>query len=420
MEHIEQEREEALLGGLLSQRNRTELFYAVASRLKPAHFHCNQNRIVYKAIQTLMRNRHPVDLVTVNEVITKSKSSIAPDELARLTEMAMGLTSNGAKHYADVIIEQYQIRETKRLAINISHVSSYENIQDAHSELGKILLADSEDKFSILSEDCEETIEQIIDISEGRQSPGIKLGYSVLDSRIVGLRGGNQMVIGASTSVGKTTLGFNIAWNVTCDGHKVGFFSGEQGKPELNMKAFSLVLGIPVSRLREGKISEKEKNQMWALPQTLEDKGMVMDFSVLELNSLILKMHQMVAEHKVELIVIDYLQMVECAGDSREQQVSAVSRMTKRAAKELDVPVIILAQINREWAKRKDRRPELYDLRESGAIEQNTDYCVLIWRELDDNVLHCDLAKNRIDGRTGQFDLRYLPDSGRYIDTYGS
>jgi replicative DNA helicase len=126
-------------------------------------------------------------------------------------------------------------------------------------------------------------------------------------------------------------------------------------------------------------------------------------------------------EHGIKLAVIDYMQIVECAeGDSREQKVSTVSRLTKRAAMELDIPVIILAQINREWAKRKEHKPELFDLRESGAIEQNTDYALMVYRQLDEGVLHCNLAKNRIDGRTGEFDLLFRPDSGMYVDTYGT
>jgi replicative DNA helicase len=420
VDDTEQQREEALLGSLLIQRNRTDLFYAIAHQLKPEHFYKNTNGMVYKAISDLTRNRHPVDLVTVNEAMKKCKSPMWPDDLATLSERAMGLTPDGAKHYADAIVEQYQVREARRLASNVSRVESAEDISSVNTELGQILLSNSTSRFSVLAEDCEDVIQHILDVSNGVKSPGIKLGYHELDTRIVGLAGGNQMVIGASTSVGKTTLAWNIAWNVT-EKHKVGFFSGEQSKNELYLKAFSFVLGIPASRLRAGKLTESEKEKMKNLPWALQERGLVTDFAPLEINNLILQMRRMVMEHGIKLAVIDYMQIVECAeGDSREQKVSTVSRLTKRAAMELDIPVIILAQINREWAKRKEHKPELFDLRESGAIEQNTDYALMVYRQLDEGVLHCNLAKNRIDGRTGEFDLLFRPDSGMYVDTYGT
>lgn len=408
------DKEQALLGSLIVRNNRKQLFYAIAGKLLSHHFVHYKHRKIYGVICQLYATDKVIDLITVKEACGDGIDAI---DLVDLSECAMGMDVRAANQYADDIHEAYQVREAQLLATTLHAVTDVDDVQDVHDKLANVLIEVCGGDFSVLAEDCHDVIQHILDVADGKKAPGIELGFTELDKKIMGVPLGSQMIIGASTSVGKTTLGFNVAWNVVQRGHKVAFFSAEQSKPEIYMKAFSALLGIPVWRLRIGKLDDSERSKMRTLPGLLTDKGLICDFDSMELDALIYKIRRAVNEHEIVAVFIDYLQLVSSKdGETREQQVASVSRRLKAIAKEMKIIVVGLSQINRAWASRKEHRPELYDLRESGSIEQDTDYALLIWRTMEESILHCDLAKNRITGHTGEFDLRYIEETGQYAD----
>ena len=403
-------------------------------QLRPEHFYLPQHSAIFSAMYTMFSSARPIDPVTLLEELRSTGEYETAGGKEYLTRLAQIVPSvENVKSYADTVLEKYYIRSLIRAGRQ-----TVEQAQEAAASASDLIDAAEQRIFEIRQgKDVANLtpIKQIITSENSRISSlsdpevrklsrGIPLGLSGIDAVLGGMNRSDLIIIGARPGVGKTSFSLNIARNAAVNsGKRVAFFSLEMSKEQLVSRLLSSESAIESQKLRWGGLSgDDEWERLANASANLYKTEMFID------DTAAITVPQMKAKlrrNKVDLVFIDYLQLIEPVNkrtDNRVQQVSEITRALKVMAKELDIPIVVCSQLSRTPVQGKARAPQLSDLRESGSIEQDADIVMLLYR-VDDSqqnddpdapapdTAQCIIAKNR-HGATGVVDLKW---NGKYF-----
>ncbi len=387
------ELEDSVLGALMIEK---DAYATVAELLRPESFYKDQNRMVYEAIRALAAKDQPIDMLSVAEKLKslgnldKAGGAVYLSELTRKVASTAHLT-----YHAQVVAQKATARELIQMAARIEE-AAYDETQDvedlmqvAESDIFEISQRAQKRDVTQIDPVIAEAFERMRKASknEGNIS-GIPSGFKALDKITSGWQKSDLVIIAARPAMGKTAFVLSMAKNIAVNYHKpVAMFSLEMSNVQLVNRLIMNVCEIEGDKIKNGKLTKQEWSQLEHKINELLGAPIYVDdtpsLSVFELRS---KARKLVKEHHIELIIIDYLQLMNASGmsfGSREQEVSIISRNLKALAKELDIPIIALSQLNRGVEARTGvdgKKPQLSDLRESGAIEQDADMVCFIHR----------------------------------------
>ena len=390
------EAEQAVLGGLMLENPTWD---QVADILNEDDFHLFDHRIVFRAIADLAYQNQPFDVVTLAEKIKHSKDSSGINSknitayIATLAKETPTAANIGA--YAEIVREKSVLRQLASTGTDIAG-SAYQT-QGMNS---KELLDIAEKKifeigdhgarkiggFQGMKELLKTTVERIDELFErGDAITGTATGFDQFDENTSGLQKGDLIIVAGRPSMGKTSLAMNMAeYAVIQKQECVAIFSMEMPSHQLTMRMLSSIGRINQQHIRTGKLTDEDWPRLTSAVSMLSESKLFIDDSpALSPTEIRARARRLKREHGLSLIIIDYLQLMQITGsnENRTNDVSEISRSLKALAKELDVPVIALSQLNRSLESRPDKRPVMSDLRESGAIEQDADLIVFIYRD---------------------------------------
>ena len=417
------EGEQAVLGAMLID---PDCVKNVMDRLRPGDFYLRQNREIFETILTMFNYSRPIDGITVFGEMEKAglTDGNTRSYLAQLMEITP--TSANVMEYAAIVQDKALLRSVAQAAGEITAL-----VQEGMGEAGEILEASEQKIYAIrrgrsakemvpLGQVLPDVLDRLSEMSEHEDHlPGLSTGLSAIDQKITGLNNSDLILLAARPGMGKTSLALNVALNVAREGKTVAVFSLEMSREQLATRLLSSEALVENNRLRTGLLRETDWEKIAGAATVLNRLDIRIDdnplLSVADMNAKCRRLEGLA------LVVVDYLQLMTSAGggrggENRQQVVSDMSRMLKIMAKELNVPVICLSQLSRANEKRDDKRPMLSDLRESGAIEQDADIVLFLYR--DDyynedsekhNIAECIVAKNR-HGETGKVELRWMPE----------
>jgi replicative DNA helicase len=395
------EAEMSVLGGALLEN---EAINRALEVLRPEDFYRESHRKIFSALITLSNRNEPADLVTLT---TALKEEGAIEEVGGSSYLSTLVdyvpTAANIGYYCKLVKEKAIARELIKVATEIAG-RGYEggeveaSLDWAESEIFKIADMKSRPSFYATKDivkDTIKTIEKLYDRKE--QITGVPTGFNDLDNMTSGLQGGDLVIIAGRPSMGKTAFCLNLVEYASMHASEPvtsAIFSLEMGKEQLVQRLLCSVARIDASRVRNGKLAQSEFPTLVNAAGVIAEAPIFIDdtpaITVLELRAKARRLHQ--TEKGLGIIVVDYLQLMRGNNpESRQQEISEISRSLKALAKELNVPVIALSQLNRSLESRTDKRPILADLRESGAIEQDADVIMFLYRES----VYCDACKKR-------------------------
>lgn len=436
------EAERAILGGIVLDNG---LISQAIELLRPEDFYVASHRRIFTAMIALFERGAEIAPVLIGEELKKDNALESVGGISFITNLTYGLPhSTNIAHYAKVVRGKSMLRQLIKAANKITQEALEQEDEPEiildHAEQAIFLLADERIRqgFVHVKPVAEQLLEKIQEM-EGRAAvlTGLTTGFADLDKMTSGLQRQDLVIVAARPSMGKTSFALMLAENAAIHSAAVvGVFSLEMSKEALVMRMLCSQGNIDAQRFRNGFLSRPEWAQIAKSLGTLADTRIFLDDSagitVLEMRA---KSRRLAAEQKkLDLIVVDYLQLMSGSAkrfESRQQEVSQISRELKGLAKELNVPVVALSQLSRAPESRSDHRPQLADLRESGALEQDADVVAFIYREEQyktpeernnlpedqRNVAELIVAKQR-NGPTGTVNLRFTPSSMRFDSLY--
>ena len=390
------EAEQSVLGGLLLDN---AAFDKIADLVGEADFYRDEHRRIYRQIRKLLERNKPVDVVTVAESLDLAGEGGETGGLAYLGELAANTPSAAnIRRYAEIVRERAVLRQLVTAGDEIAG--------SALNPLGrdpKQLLDEAEAKVFAIAEggfrhqsgfvhinplltQVVERIQELHDRDNPSDITGLPTGYHDLDAKTSGLQAGDLLIIAGRPSMGKTSLALNMAEYVAVEvGLPVAVFSMEMGGTQLAMRMLSSVGKLDAQRVRTGRLNDDEWSRLSFALGKMHEAPLYIDetaaLNPIDLRARARRLHRQCG--KLGLIVIDYLQLMSVSGhgENRATEISEISRSLKRLAKDLTVPVIALSQLNRSLEQRPNKRPVMSDLRESGAIEQDADVIMFIYRD---------------------------------------
>lgn len=393
-------------------------------KLTPDMFYKDAHKKIFTAILETAK-RGGCDILTVTEELRRTNDLDNVGGVLYITQLTANIISDQMiEQHSLIIREKYIKREYIRISAELQNIS-FDNfvpldevVDYVESELFKLSdmtqMRETEKLSRIIDRQITE-IEQVY--KKEKKLTGVPSGFSNIDRSTGGWQEENLIIIASRPSMGKTALALTLSMNAARMNQPVGLFSLEMSQKEIATRILSTASGYTNVEIRNAEIDlEKLVKDSWEvseLPLWIDDTAAI---SLYELRS---KVKKMVVRHGIKLVIIDYLQLMKGLGDSREQEVSGISRGLKAISKEFHIPVIALSQLNRKCEERRDKRPMLSDLRESGSIEQDADVVAMLWRpayynitsvmienceESSEGVLFVDIAKNR-NGATGDYIL---------------
>ena len=419
--------EEAVLGAMLIDEKGVN---EVIDILSPDVFYKKAHQLIFESIQRLFRESEPIDLLTVSADLKKNKNFEAIGGDFYLINLSQKVSSSAHIEYHSRIIQQKFIQ---RKLISISN----EIIQKSYNESTDVidLLDEAESKLYDIAQNnikgTSETAQNLViqaknrieEISKQEGLSGISTGFDKLDKLTSGWQASDLIIVAARPGMGKTALALSMARNVSVQKKiPVAFFSLEMSSVQLITRLISSETGLSSDKLRTGKLADHEWQQLNIKVSDLESAPLYIDDSAaLTIFELRAKARRLASSHGIKLIIIDYLQLMNLGSSTkagnREQEISTISRNLKALAKELNIPIIALSQLNRNVDSRTDKKPIMSDLRESGALEQDADLIAFIYRDEVYNsdspkkgIAEIELAKQR-NGPIGDFLLTFV---GKY------
>jgi replicative DNA helicase len=391
------EAEQSLLGALLLDN---QAFDRVADLIGADDFYRDDHRRIWRHIAKLAEANRPADVITVNESIEASEDKDKTGGAAYLGALAQNTPSAlNIRRYAELVRERSVQRRLAQVATGIAE----DALNPAGREVGQ-LLDEAESKIFQIAESGARRDQGLLEIKPvlarvferidhlyHRDNPsdvtGVPTGYVDLDKMTSGLQAGDLVIIAGRPSMGKTALALNIAEHVAVDnGLPVAIFSMEMSATQLAMRMLGSIARVDQHKMRTGRLSDKEWGDLSDAMAKLHETPIYIDeagaLTALEVRARARRLKRQYS--KLGLIVIDYIQLMAAStqGENRATEISEISRSLKAMAKELEVPVVALSQLNRAVDQRPDRRPVMSDLRESGAIEQDADVIMFIYREV--------------------------------------
>ena len=391
------EAEQCVLSAMLLDR---EAIAKATEILSSSDFYREAHRVIFNAMLELYNKNEAVDMVTVTEILRRDNKLEDVGGIAYVTGLANAVpTAANIKYHADIVAEKSVLRQLVRVSTEIATMGYEANddvgvlLDTAESRILEISNRKKKADFTPISDvlmDSVQNLEKMLANKGGLT--GIPTGFSDLDKLTSGLQPSDFIILAARPSMGKTALALNIVQNVALRAHKkiggepksVAFFSLEMSKEQLVSRMLCAEANIDSQSLRVGELKDSDWESLWSACDVMSKAKIFIDdtagITAMEMRS---RARRLKAEHGLDLIVVDYLQLMQSSGrpDSRQQEIAEISRSLKILAKELDIPVIALSQLSRAVEQRPDHRPMLSDLRESGAIEQDADVVMFIYRD---------------------------------------
>ena len=426
------EAEQAIIGSMLTDR---DAVISAIEVLKPENFYREDNKTIYEAILNLYTRSEPIDVITVRaelESMGKLDNVGGLEYLAELPEK-VPTTANASK-YIKIVEEKATLRSLIKTANEIIELgyNPTEDVDDimegAEKKIFNIMQDKDQKGYSPLKDVLVESFTKLEELYNRKQHiTGVPSGFIDLDYRTAGFHGSELILIAARPAMGKTAFALNIATNAVLRANvPVAVFSLEMSKEQLVNRILSSESMVDSNKIRTGKLEEDDWTKLAEAIGPLSEGEMYIDdtpgINIMEIRA---KCRKLKIEKNIGLVVIDYLQLIQGSGKrngSREQEISEISRSLKILAKELNVPVIALSQLSRAAEQRPDHRPMLSDLRESGAIEQDADIVMFLYRDDYYNpdtdkkgIAEVIIAKHR-GGSTGTVDLRWLGNYTKFVN----
>lgn len=385
------EAEQGLLGSMMLNRDAIGDVLPIIHRSEADRFYRPDHRKLFEVLVDMYDRGDPIDLVTVRNELDRRGLLKEIGDVDYMVQLAESVPSYlHAEHYARLVRDKAMLRDLITAAGRISD-EAYSHHEDAREILDRaeqLLFHVTDQRITEQAEPIRDFLEQIfhqIESREGHYITGVPTGFIELDDMLSGMQNGEMIIVAARPSMGKTAFGLNVAEHVAArDGKPVAFFSMEMSKQSVVQRILCSKARIDSHKLRRGMLSGDEMQQLAVACDELNDAPLFIDdtpgMSVLELRA---KSRRLKMRHNVEAIFIDYLQLMHNPSDkeSRQQEVASISRGLKALARELNIPVVVMAQLNRNPEGRTGNRPRMSDLRESGAIEQDADVIMLLHRE---------------------------------------
>lgn len=394
------EAEQAVLGAMLIDK---EAIAKATEVLSADDFYREAHRVIFSAMLELYNKNEAIDMVTVTEILKRDNKLEDIGGIAYITSLAnVVLTAANVKYHAEIVAEKSVLRQLVRVSTEIAAMG-YEANEDvgtlldtAESRILEISNRKKKNDFTAINDILMDSVQSIESLLQNKGGlTGLPAGFADLDKLTSGLHPSDFIILAARPSMGKTALALNIVQNVALRAHKViggeprsvAFFSLEMSKEQLVNRMLCAEAGIDSQRLRVGEMHDEDWTHLWDACDTMSRAKIYIDdtagITAMDMRS---RARRLKAEHGLDLIVVDYLQLMQGSGKrnnsgDRQQEVSEISRSLKALARELDVPVLALSQLSRSVESRQVKRPMLSDLRESGSLEQDADIVAFLYRE---------------------------------------
>lgn len=426
------EAEQSVLGAMLIKK---EAITQVQELLRPDDFYREAHRIVFETMLELAGDNEAVDLVTLTEALRKKEMLEKVGGISFITALANYVpTAANIVYHAQIVKEKSELRHLIDAATEIASAAyeATDDVKDIMDDAEKKILAVAANQtggaFEPIRRLVINTIGRIETLYENQGGlTGISTGFRDLDRDTSGLQKSDLILVAARPSMGKTAFTLNIATYAALHGHTVAFFSLEMSKEQLVQRMLCSEGGIDSQRLRTGQLEDGDWDKLIATADRISKASIFIDdtagINIMDLRS---KARRLKAEHGLDLIVIDYLQLMQgrtkSNNDNRQQEISEISRSLKALARELDVPVVALSQLSRSVESRTVKKPMLSDLRESGSLEQDADIVMFLYREdyYDQeterkNITEVIIAKHR-NGPIGTIELFFQKEFTKFRD----
>ena len=430
-----EEAEKAVLGALLTDGVNSGVADVVTSIVKKEDFYRDAHRIIFEAIETLIKSHRTIDFITLSEELDRRKKLDTVGGIAYITSLANEATGYNIEEHARIVSEKAQMRSlidagNKIVGMTYAGEDEPETIMNKAEQL--ILdvggQTQGESSFAPISDVVLTNLERLhaLQQQEGAMT-GIPTGFIDLDHILNGLNRSNLILVAARPAMGKTAFTLNIAQNVAMmEGLTVAFFSLEMGKEELVGRILSSVAEVTADKLRRADMEQGDWDKViTAADRMSQSKLFIDDTSSLTVQDMRAKLRRLKVEHGLDLVIVDYIQLMQGRGghkgnENRQQEVSEISRNLKLIAREFNVPVIALSQLSRSVESRPDKRPVLSDLRESGSLEQDADIVIFLYRDkyYDENSAEGDnaeiLIRKHRNGSIGTVRLQFIGELTRF------
>ena len=426
------EAEQSVLGAMLIKK---EAITQAQELLRPDDFYREAHRIVFETMLELAGDNEAVDLVTLTEALRKKEMLEKVGGISFITALANYVpTAANIVYHAQIVKEKSELRHLIDAATEIASAAyeATDDVKDIMDDAEKKILAVAANQtggaFEPIRRLVIDTIGRIETLYENQGGlTGISTGFRDLDRDTSGLQKSDLILVAARPSMGKTAFTLNIATYAALHGHTVAFFSLEMSKEQLVQRMLCSEGGIDSQRLRTGQLEDGDWDKLIATADRISKASIFIDdtagINIMDLRS---KARRLKAEHGLDLIVIDYLQLMQgrtkSNNDNRQQEISEISRSLKALARELDVPVVALSQLSRSVESRTVKKPMLSDLRESGSLEQDADIVMFLYREdyYDQeserkNITEVIIAKHR-NGPIGTIELFFQKEFTKFRD----
>jgi len=418
--------EKSVLGSMLLDR---EAIVVAADILQGEDFYREAHTQIFEAILTLYDRGEAVDLVTVTDMLEREGVLDKVGGASEISALANAVPSAAnIEHYARIVEQKSTLRRLLRASSRITQMvyragdDSQEILDRAEQLIFEIAQSKMGREYATLKEVLKDAFEEIETLYHNKGSVvGVPTGFAELDEMTSGLHKSEMIIIAARPSVGKTTLALNIAANAAVDHDvPVAVFSLEMARHQLAQRLLSSEAGIDGHRLRTGYLRDEDWPKLSrALGRLSEVEIYVDDTPNLGAMELRGRARRLKSERDIGMVIIDYLQLMHGADEeNRQQEISTISRSLKQLARELECPVVALSQLSRAVEQRSNHKPQLSDLRESGAIEQDADLVAFLWNNPErdnENVLDIIVAKQR-NGPTGIIQLLFLQKYSRFVE----
>ncbi len=423
------EAEESVLGAVMLS---AEAAAVALERLRPEDFYRPAHQTVFEGILALFDGNQAIDAITVSDWLRRNDSLERVGGIAFLNQLmdAVPATSN-VGYYVEIVDETAARRRLMRAGSQVGTIAMQsdrpidEVLDSAEAEVFAVADRKVGEGLSLLGPLLQDTLEKIEELgTRGGDITGVPTGFKDLDRKLAGLHPANLVVVAARPSMGKSALALNIGQNVATAGHPVALFTLEMSRDEVVQRMLSSMAAVDSHKLRTGQLSPemwqklaRESSRLYEMPFYVDDSP---DLTVTTIRA---KCRRLKRKSDLGLVIVDYLQLMQgpARSDNRQQEIAEISRSLKNLARELHVPVLAVSQLNRQLEQRENKRPRLGDLRESGAIEQDADIVMFIYRDEYYNpdtpefrgIAEVNIAKHRA-GATGNVMMTFAAEFTRF------
>ena len=383
------EAEQSVLGACMLSK---DALYDVLEKVREEDFYNKNHGEIFAAIKSLEKKGSPVDVLTVSDELARRNSLDMVGGRAYVATLSANVPStSNAGQYAAIVTDSAEMRRLIETAGDImeqgysSELPASTILDHAEQQIFEIAQSRNTRDMAKLKDVLADNMALINELADKKGDIiGVPTGFIDLDKMTSGMQKSDLIILAARPSMGKTAFALCVARNAAIKGYKVAIFSLEMGKMQLSQRLLSMEAGVDSHRLRTGRLDNNDWMKMSAVMDRLSEADIRIDdtpgITVMGIKN---KCRRMKADSGLDLVIIDYLQLMSAEGrvESRQQEVSNLSRNLKQLARELDCPVLVLSQLSRAVESRSDHRPQLADLRESGAIEQDADVVLFLYRD---------------------------------------